>query len=339
MLAFFYGYRMKNLTAIILAAGKGTRMRSSLPKVMHNLLGKPLLSWGLDVVQEMGISRVQVVIGHGKNMLIPYLKGRGVTTILQEEQNGTGHAVACCRKSLQEFSGDVLILCGDTPLLTASTLAAFLKLHRERRSDVSVLSAVADDPTGYGRIVRNDTGRFLSIVEEKDASSYVKEIHEINTGVYLVAVPLIFELLEHVRADNAQNEYYLTDIVGIGLASGLAVNAFCEASFEEAFGINSRLELSHAEDLLLKRLRTKWMSEGVTFQLADSIYLEADVQLAQDVVIEPHVVLKGQTVIEAGVRVGAFSCLQDALVKGGSRLPPYTIMRGVSHAEGHCLDE
>ncbi len=319
---------MENLTAIVLAAGKGTRMRSALPKVMHNLLGKPLLSWGLDVIKEMGISRVQVVIGHGKDILEPYLKNRGVTAILQEEQHGTGHAVACCRHALQDFRGDALILCGDTPLLTTSTLATFLKLHRAQRSGLSVLSAVADDPTGYGRIVRNGTGRFLSIVEEKDAPLSVKEIHEINTGVYLVAVPLIFELLKHVRADNAQNEYYLTDIVSIGLSSGLTVSAFCEASFEEAFGINSRIELSRAEDLLLKRLRAKWMSAGVTFQLADSIYLEAGVQLAQDVVLEPHVVLKGDTVIEAGVQVGAFSYLQDALVKSGCRLPPYTIMRG-----------
>ncbi|MDD3552997.1 MAG: NTP transferase domain-containing protein [Deltaproteobacteria bacterium] len=331
---------MENLTAIVLAAGKGTRMRSILPKVMHNLLGKPLLSWGLDVIKEMGISRVQVVIGHGKEILEPYLESRGLVTVLQKEQNGTGHAVACCKNALQDFSGDALILCGDTPLLTASTLEAFLKLHRARRSDVSVLSAVADDPTGYGRIVRNDTGRFLSIVEEKDAPSSVKEIREINTGVYLVSVPLIFELLGHVEADNAQNEYYLTDIVSIGLNSGLVVNAFCEASFEEAFGINSRIELSRAEGLLLKRLRTKWMSAGVTFHLADSIYLEADVQLAQDVVLEPHVVLKGHTVIEAGAQVGAFSCLHDVLVKGGCHLPPYTIMRGALYqGEGPCLDE
>lgn len=331
---------MENLTAIVLAAGKGTRMRSTLPKVMHNLLGKPLLAWVLDVIQEMGISRVQVVIGHGKDILGQYLKGRGLIKILQEEQNGTGHAVACCRDSLQDFSGDALILCGDTPLLTPTTLAAFLKLHREQRSDISVLSAVADDSTGYGRIVRNDAGRFLSIVEEKDAPSFIKEINEINTGVYLVSVPLIFELLEHVRADNAQNEYYLTDIVRIGLSAGLSVNAFCEASFEEAFGINSRIELSRAEDLLLKRLRTKWMSEGVTFQLADSIYVEANVQLAQDVVLEPHVVLKGHTVIEAGVQVGAFSYLQDALIKRGCRLPPYTIMlSALKQAEGPCLDE
>lgn len=331
---------MENLTAIVLAAGKGTRMCSALPKVMHHLLGKPLLSWGLDVINELGIPRVQVVIGHGKEILEPYLKSRGVVAILQEEQKGTGHAVACCRNSLQDFRGDALILCGDTPLLNTSTLVTFLSLHRERHSDVSVLSAVADDPTGYGRIVRNKAGRFLSIVEEKDAPLSVKEIHEINTGVYLVTVPLIFELLKHVRADNAQNEYYLTDIVNIGLRSGLAMNAFCEASFEEALGINSRMELSRAEVLLLKRLRAKWMSRGVTFQLADSIYLEADVQLAQDVVLEPHVVLKGHTVIEAGVQVGAFSYLQDALVKGGCRLPPYTIMRSVlNQADGACLDE
>lgn len=331
---------MENLTAIVLAAGKGTRMRSDLPKVMHNLLGKPLLSWGLDVINEIGIARVLVVIGHGKEILGPYLKTHGLVAILQEEQKGTGHAVACCKNSLQDFRGDALILCGDTPLLTASTLATFLKLHRERRSHLSVLSAVADDPTGYGRIVRNDTGRFLSIVEEKDAPLSVKEIHEVNTGVYLVAVPLIFELLAHVRADNAQNEYYLTDIVSIGLSSGLSVNAFCEASFEEAFGINSRIDLSRAESLLLKRLRAKWMSAGVTFQLADSIYLDASVQLARDVVLEPHVVLKGHTVIEAGVQVGAFSYLQDALVKEGAQLPPYTIMRGVlNQVNGPCLDE
>jgi bifunctional UDP-N-acetylglucosamine pyrophosphorylase/glucosamine-1-phosphate N-acetyltransferase len=322
------GKVMENLTAIVLAAGKGTRMRSTLPKVMHHLLGKPLLSWVLDVIQKMDIERVLVVIGHGKDVVESYVQRRGLVTVLQQEQKGTGHAVACCRDHLQDFSGDALIVCGDTPLLTVSTLSGFLELHRRHHSHISVLSAVAENPVGYGRIVRDEAGRFLAIVEEKDASASLKKIREINTGIYLVAVPLLFELLEHVRADNVQKEYYLTDIVGLGLASGLAVNAFCEVSFEEAFGINSRMELSRAERLLLERLRQEWMSKGVTFELADSIYLEAGVQLAQDVVIEPHVVLMGRTTIEEGVRVGAFSYLKDALIKRGSVLPPYTRMWG-----------
>lgn len=319
---------MEKLTAIILAAGKGTRMRSAIPKVMHNLLGKPLLSWCLNIIQQIGIERVLVVIGHGKEAVDDYLKQGGFFSVVQEEQKGTGHAVACCRDYLKDSTGSALILCGDTPLLTVGTLTKFIELHHTHGSDISVLSALTDTPSGYGRIVRDDSGSFLAIVEEKDASFTVKKINEINTGVYLVSIPLLFELLQKVGADNAQKEYYLTDIVGIGLNAGLVVNAFCEASFEEALGVNSRMELSRAEHVLLKRLREKWMDYGVTFELADSIYLEPDVQLARDVVIEPHVVLKGKTVIEEGVHIGAFSYLQNIMVKKGAHLLPHTIMVG-----------
>ena len=315
-----------NLAGVILAAGKGTRMKSSRPKVMHCLLGKPLLSHVTGTLSEAGISnnRQVVVAGHAGHVLEEYLKGTGINVVFQERQLGTGHAVLCARNVFSDFDGQILIICGDTPLFTQKTLTRFIKVHLETDGDLSILSAEFEDPAGYGRIVRNSSGGIQAIVEEKDADSDTKRIREVNTGTYLVRASVIFSLLENLRCDNAQGEYYLTDSVLLGLAAGLKVQAFNLAGPEEAFGVNSRYQLSVAEDMMLSRIRLRHMNAGVTLSMPKTVYIEPSVTMGPDVVIGPHVVLKGKTVISEGSVVGAFSWLSDFRCEPYSRLEPYS---------------
>ncbi len=313
-------------TAVVLAAGKGTRMKSRLPKVLHPLLGKPLVGHVLSLLPPIGIGRTIVVIGHGSEMVEDYLSGKGVEWVIQEEQLGTGHAVLVTQSVMKDFEGTVLILCGDTPLLKAQTLKHFMAEHEKGGAALSILSSRLTDPTGYGRIVRDPENRerLIGIVEEKDSTPEQRSINEINTGIYAVDSRMLFQWLNEVGCENAQGEYYLTDIVGLAVKDGAKVMAMPLAGEEEALGVNSRAELSRAESILLQRIREGWMKEGVTFSIPESVYIEPTVRLARDVTIGPSVVLKGQTVVGEGAVIGAFSHLEDSRVPEGAKLSPYT---------------
>lgn len=249
----------QDLAVIVLAAGKGKRMKSDLPKVLHQVNGKTMIEHVLEAVSSLGASQVIVVLGHGRELVIERLSDilgdLSLGFAFQGEQLGTGHATLCAQDKLEGFEGSCLVTCGDTPFFTQNTLKSLICAHNEANAHVSVLTTVMAKPTGYGRILRasaadqsHDThDAIVGIVEEKDATGAQKAINEVNTGVYCVKCPLLFDLLKEVKAENAQLEYYLTDIVGLACAQGLNVRGFNLASPGEAMGINSREDLEQAE--------------------------------------------------------------------------------------------
>lgn len=247
---------MENLAVVILAAGKGKRMNNpNLSKVMAPLCGKPLIEHVLDQVDIIAPEYTYIIVGHQKDSVIDYitaLKKNSVFFVEQKDQLGTGHAVDQTKPFLKDFVGDVLILCGDVPLLKASSIQFFIDNHNRESADVSVLSAFTDNPKGYGRIIRNESGKFLKITEEKDASETEKFVNEINSGIYLLKAKLLFSSLEQVSNNNSQGEYYLTDIIDILSKEGKKVQAIVGAQFQELQGVNSPEDLMRVEDHYLK---------------------------------------------------------------------------------------
>jgi len=312
--------------SIILAAGKGTRMESEVPKVMHHLLGKPLIGHVLGLLRNLDIASRVVVTGHGSDLVRDYLKEYDVNLVVQEQQLGTGHAALCAQAALGEFCGNVLVICGDTPLLKESTLASFMENHASSGRILSLLSAHLKDPGGYGRVLRSvsEGAQIQGIVEEKDATEAQRLLTEINTGIYAVDSDFLFDALDAVGCDNVQGEYYLTDIVDLAVSRGVPAGAVSAATEDEAWGVNSRMDLARAETILLNRIRKSWMEFGVSFELYESVYIEPDVMLSQDVTIGPHVVLKGRTTVGKGAKLGAFSYLEGVQVPPGCTLPPFS---------------
>ena len=240
----------QKLATVILAAGKGTRMKNpSMAKVMAELAGKPLIGHVADMTRRLGSDLDVAVVGYKKEAVIEYLSANydNIEFAEQTEQLGTGHAVDQAGSVLGDFDGNVLILCGDVPLLTAETLEKFIDAHSSDAADVSVLSTIVDDPTGYGRIIRNKDGAFTKITEQKDASEEEKLVKEINSGVYVLSAAKLFSSLKQVSNSNAQGEYYLTDIISILRDKGATVRAFAGATFDELQGINSPEDLKRAE--------------------------------------------------------------------------------------------
>ena len=243
--------------SIILAAGKGTRMKSEIPKVMHHLLGKPLIGLVLGLLRNLDIASRVVVTGHGSDLVRDYLTEFDVNLVVQEQQLGTGHAALCAKAALGEFRGNVLIICGDTPLLKESTLAYFMEDHASSGRILSLLTAHLKDPGGYGRVLRSasEGAQIQGIVEEKDATEAQRRVTEINTGIYAVDSVFLFDALDAIGCDNVQREYYLTDIVGVAVSKGVSAGAVSAAAEDEAWGVNSRMDLARAETILLDRIR------------------------------------------------------------------------------------
>ena len=287
-----------SVKAVILAAGKGTRMKSSLPKVLHKILGKALVERVIDAALQINnLSEVFVITGHQSESIKEFLNQKysneSMKTILQEPQLGTGHAVFQAYDSLKDFKGTVLVLCGDTPLLTAQTLQSFVQFHKESKSVLTVMSAVFDNPTNYGRIVRDFANNVEKITEEKDATPEEKEIKEINAGVYCIEwgkiAPAFFEL----TTNNEQGEYYLTDIVDWSVKKGLKTCGYILENNTEIFGINSRAHLAEATKLLNASTIKKLMDEGVTFISPENTFVSPETQIGHDSIVYPGCVLEG----------------------------------------------
>ncbi len=243
----------KPTVAVILAAGKGVRMKSDLPKVLHRLGGKPMVEYVIETARQVGAERVILVVGHRWEQSQNSLKHLKVEFVLQREQLGTGHAVLQTKELLSDFEGDVLILCGDVPLLRADTLKMLLKEHREKKAAATVLTAIFEDPSGYGRIIRDPNGMVQKIVEEMDASTDEKKVREINTGTFCFDRTSLFSVLERVTNDNKQGEYYLTDTLKLLLDKQMPIGAVKALHSSETMGINSTEELQKAEVILLAR--------------------------------------------------------------------------------------
>jgi len=328
---------MKSIAAIILAAGKGTRMKSKLVKVMHPLAGAPLIEYPLSAAREADAAQTVVVIGHQAEAVQDYFSGRGdIAFALQEQQNGTGHAVACAAPLLQGFSGNVLILCGDVPLTKAETLRDLLQRHEERQATVTVLSATLENPFGYGRIIKNSAGAVTAIVEEKDATPEQRAIREINSGIYCVAAEFLFAAVSRLGSDNAQGEQYLTDIIRMAVEQGLSCAAHPIADPLEVMGINDRVQLAAAEAVLRKRINDSQMLAGVTLRDPATTYIDRGTLIGRDTVIGPNVHISGRSEIgedcqiEPGAIIRGCRIGNRVVVKAGSVLENSIVHDAVS---------
>ena len=254
---------MKDLRAIILAAGKGTRMKSETPKVLHPVCDKPILQYVLDITQSIGSLKTCVVLGHKSSLVKNYL-GKNMATVIQKKLLGTADAVRCAQPALRNYRGQVLILCGDTPLLKKETVRALIAKHKRTNADCTFLTAVVEKPSGYGRIIRGDGRKAMAIREEKDASEYEKNIAEINVGVYCFNSDVLFENLKEIKVNEKKKEFYLTDIIEILSGKGLRVETLETDDYREGLGINSREDLAIAESVLRQRILSDFMLQGVT---------------------------------------------------------------------------
>lgn len=299
--------------ALILAAGQGTRMKSEKPKVLHEIFGKALVEYPIASAKYVGAEEICIIIGHKAEEIKDYL-GEEMTYALQAQQLGTGHAVM---QGLDFIEGadEVLILCGDTPLITGETLERLLSFHREKGNALTVLSALLDEPTGYGRIVRNNEGHFIKIVEQKDATEEEKQITEINGGMYVFKASLLKEALAQITNNNAQNEYYLTDTIEILKNKGHLVDAMPIIEVDDILGVNSREQLSEATSIMKRRINKTHMINGVTIVDTESTYIGPDVVIGRDTVIEPGCMLEGNTTIGEDCRIGYNSKIKNTTIK------------------------
>ncbi len=315
---------MKGLSAIVLAAGMGTRMKSGLAKVLHPLAGRPMFLYTVDNVLSLKPEKVVVVVGHQadrvKGLLPP-----GVASAHQKEQLGTAHAAMTGLKGLSG-DGTLLLVSGDTPLLSAETLKRLISDHRKKKADITILTANLDDPTGYGRIIRDGKGAVARIVEQKDASDGEKAVSEINSGTYCFEMKALKAALKEVKAENAQKEFYLTDAIAITANRGGKVIGVKAERPEEALGINSRVELARAERIIRQRINEGLMASGVTIPDPESTYIEASVKVGRDCVIHPGNHIYGSTVIGGGCVLMPGNIIQDSEIKGGVKVKGYCVV-------------
>lgn len=294
---------MSNRYAVILAAGQGTRMKSKLYKVLHPVCGKPMVQHVVDQVKKLDIKDIVTIIGHGAEKVRAQLGDESLYA-LQEKQLGTAHAVMQAAGMLEGKEGTTIVVCGDTPLIKAETMEALFKEHVEAKAKASILTAKIDNPTGYGRIVRNESGFVEKIVEHKDATEEERKINEINTGTYCFDNQALFDALKNVSNDNVQGEYYLPDVIEILKKQGEIVTAYQTEDLDETLGVNDRVALAEAERIMRGRINETQMRNGVTIIDPQNSYIEADVQIGPDTVIHPGTILKGDTVIGADCIIG-----------------------------------
>lgn len=310
--------------AIMLAAGKGTRMKSDLPKVMHKVAGITMLEHVFRSVLAIKPEKNVTVIGHKADLVREVLEGQS-EFVLQTEQLGTGHAVMMAEEQLANLDGQTLVIAGDTPLITGDSLVNLIEHHIKHKNVATILTAEADNPFGYGRIIRDKHGDVTKIVEQKDATDFEQLVKEINTGTYVFDNKRLFEALKNITTDNAQGEYYLTDVISIFKEAGEKVGAYKLRDFDESLGVNDRVALATAERIMRQRINTKHMVNGVSFTNPDAAYIDIDVELAPEVVVEANVTLKGKTKIGQASVLTNGSYIVDSVIGVGAVITNSTI--------------
>ncbi|MDH4320884.1 MAG: NTP transferase domain-containing protein [Desulfobulbaceae bacterium] len=325
------------ITAVVLAAGKGTRMKSAQAKVLHEIFFAPMIHHVLDALQGLDLHRIVVVTGHQREMVQAALGGYAVTVVEQIEQLGTGHAVLSAAKEICEDDGTVLILCGDTPLIRGRMLQSFITGHRDSGAVLSVMTTRLDDPTNYGRVVTDAAGNILRIVEEKDASESVRLINEINAGIYCVDGAFLLDALKQVGTDNKQGEVYLTDIVAIAKSHGQPMHRVVCDDPVEVMGVNSRIELAQAHLALQERRNRQLMADGVTLLNPTTIAVEKSVQIGCDTIIHPNVHLSGESVVGSGCVIGCSAVLKDCRLGDKVHVGPLAYLEGVVVGDGEAI--
>ena len=294
---------MTNIYAVVLAAGQGTRMKSKLYKVLHPVCGKPMVEHVIDQISGLHTEQIVTIVGHGAEKVMAQLGDRSAYA-LQEEQLGTAHAVIQAQTMLEGKEGCTLVVCGDTPLIQTSTMEALVKHHEETNAKATILTAHAENPDGYGRILRGTDGSVNRIVEHKDASEQERAVKEINTGTYCFDNKALFEALKNVSNENVQGEYYLPDVIEILKDAGETVSAYQTESFDETLGVNDRVALSEAERLMRTRVNERHMRAGVTIIDPQNTYIGPDVMIGSDTVVHPGTILSGSTSIGEDCVIG-----------------------------------
>ncbi len=307
------GKKMANVYAIVLAAGQGTRMKSNLYKVLHPVCGKPMVEHVIDNIKNLGADRIVTIVGHGAEKVEETL-GSSSEYALQTEQLGTAHAVQQADSLLENLEGTTIVVCGDTPLIRSTTMERLIKHHEQIGAKATILTAFADDPTGYGRIIRGKKGEVLRNVEHKDASEEERAVTEINTGTYCFDNQALFEALKQVKNNNAQGEYYLPDVLSILREEGALVSAYATEDFSETLGINDRVVLSEAERVMRLRIAEEHMRNGVTIISPDNTYISADAEIGRDTVLQPGTMIEGKTMIGSGCVIGPNSQLSNSVI-------------------------
>ena len=311
-----------SLTAIILAAGKSTRMKSRRSKVLHEVCGKPMLDFVLQACFGAGCHRVMVVVGHGKDEVIAQFgHDRRIVWVEQAEQLGSGHAARVCEPHLRDHHGDVFILAGDGPLITAGVLQTLLRAHRDDHAAASMATAILDDPFGYGRVVRDEAGEFVEIIEQPDATEEQRAIREVFPSIYCVKAPELLFALSRLKNENKKSEYYLTDIYGILRAAGRKVTAVQAVTAEDVLAINTREQLTQVDTVMQDRIQRQLRDAGVTIVSPINTYVEAGVTVGPDTTIRPFTFIGADASIGPDCTLGPFACIpRGAIVPEGTMI-------------------
>ncbi len=290
-------------------------MNTKRAKVLHEVCGRPMLAYVLDACKKAGVNKTIVVVGYGKEQIIErFGSEKNISFVEQKDQKGTGHAVMCCTEKLKNFKGDVLILCGDGPLIRSDTLKTLIKKHEHEKSGVTLATAVMKKPFGYGRIVRDDYGNIQGIVEHKDCSKDQLEIKEVNPGYFCFKNKVLLEVLKEIKPNNVKNEYYLTDGLHIAIEKGHKAIAVTAVDEEDAMGVNTRVQLSDASKIMQQRIQRNLMDSGVTIVDPPNTWIDARAKIGQDSVIEPFTCITGAVKIGDNCRIGPFAYLREGTV-------------------------
>jgi bifunctional UDP-N-acetylglucosamine pyrophosphorylase/glucosamine-1-phosphate N-acetyltransferase len=326
---------MKKIAVIMLAAGKSTRMKSSLVKVLHPIAGQPMIKYSLEVVKKIKPEKTIIVIGYQADKVRSALgDDPSLVFVDQPDQLGTGHAVICTRPALADFHDTVLIICGDVPLLRRETLQSLLSYHEDKGSHLTVLTTRVPEPTGYGRVCKDTLGGIVRIVEEKDATLTEKLIREVNTGIFCVDADFLFSALEKIGNANAQGEYYLTSIVDVAAQSGVHAYYHIAPDCNEVMGINNRLEMSRASEQIKKQILEALMIDGVTIVDPACTYIEKTVKIGKDTVVYPNCNLRGRTAIGEECLIDTGCVITDSTVGNRVTMKPYSVL-----GEARVMDE
>ncbi len=296
----------KTLACVILAAGRGTRMRSEVPKILHEILERPMIDYVLDLPKAVGAAKTIVVLGYKHEVVKKAIKDN-VKFVIQRSLLGSGDAVNQAKSELSDFDGDVLVLCGDAPLVKEETIRELLNAHRSTKSSCTILTTFLKDPTSYGRIVRDDEGRVIKITEELDATIFEKAIEEINVGAYFYKSKDLFKALSMVKNNNKKNEYFLTDTIGIIARSGKKIETYTTKDTDEIIGINSRIELAKAESVTRRRVLDSFMLSGVTIKDPANTYIASNVKIGIDSIIYSHTIIESGVIIGKNCKIGPFA--------------------------------
>ena len=334
-----------NRYAVILAAGKGTRMQSKLYKVLHKVCDRTMVELVLDSLNDLEMQEVITVVGHGAERVKEVLGDR-TKFVLQAEQLGTAHAVKVAKDELRDKEGTTIVMYGDTPLIRSETINSMLDHHENTNAKATVLTAIAGDPFAYGRIIRDVNGKLVKIVEEKDATEQEKKIKEINSGIYCFDNKLLFEMLEKVKNDNKQGEYYLPDVLGLIREQKEIIETYLCEDFDETFGVNDRVALAYAENVMRNRINTKHMLAGVTLVDPTNTYIAPNAVIGRDTTIYPNVTIKSNTIIGEDCQIKPNSYLENAKIGNGvkvlsstisdSKIGDFTSIGPYAHIRNNC---